>query len=112
MGHSAFEAVRSFCEQLKTNHDLRMAMRHADTEESAVAIAKDFGFEFTAQDVRDAIADMMTDDELSAVSAAGGSTEIDYSKDPMAYWGTPQYREYFIGLPDDGGGRNRPRFGQ
>ena len=100
MSESSVEAVRNFCEQLKTDQELRMAMRDADTEDRALAIAKDFGFEFTGQDVRDAIADMLTEDELGAVSAAGAG--IDYSADPMRYWGTPQYREYWRNYPDDG----------
>ncbi|MDD9822096.1 MAG: Nif11-like leader peptide family RiPP precursor [Gammaproteobacteria bacterium] len=97
------EVVQRFRENLKTDPAMRVAMRDADTEDRALAIARDFGFEFTAEDVRDALAnDAVSDADLAGVSAGGG---IDYTADPMRYWGTPEYRLYFQGAPDEPGNR-------
>jgi len=102
------EVVERFREALKTDPAIRAAMRDADTEDRALAIARDFGFEFTAEDVYNALgSEAVSEDELASVSAAGG--DIDYTADPMRYWGTPQYRLYFEGSRDEPGYNSRHR---
>lgn len=104
------EVVQQFREALKTDPAIRAAMRDADTEDRALAIARDFGFEFTAEDVYNALgSEAVSDDELAGVSAAG--SDIDYTGDPMQYWGTPKYRLYFQGSPDEPGYNSRHRHG-
>jgi len=102
------EVVQQFREALKTDPAIRAAMRDADTEDRALAIARDFGFEFTADDVYNALgSEAVSETELAAVSAAGGN--IDYTADPLRYWGTPEYRLYFQGSPDEPGYADRHR---
>ena len=91
-----YEQVAKFFDEAKTNASLRAALAQTQSEDEALDVARRFGYDFTGTDVRATRAEKcgpMTD---AAVEDVVGGT-VDYSADPMNYWGTPQWNQYWSG---------------
>ncbi|MDD9885883.1 MAG: Nif11-like leader peptide family natural product precursor [Gammaproteobacteria bacterium] len=96
------EVIRFF-EAAKNDEQILVALKETRNEDEAAEVAGRFGYHFTGEDI---LATM--DVEIYAMDDAMiedivGGTQIDYTKDPMAYWGTPDYRRYWANYPDGGG---------
>ncbi len=94
---SKYEAISKFFEETKTNASLRTALMETKSEDDVIKVAKKFGYDFTSSDVAAAKEEKYGAVDDAAIShLAGGSTvEVDYSADPMRYWGTPQWDQYW-----------------
>lgn len=96
---SKYEAVTKFFEETKTNESLRAALTKTKSEDDVIEVAKKFGYDFTRSDVAAAKQEKygaVDDDAMSGV--AGGVADdggIDYTADPLRYWGTERYNQYW-----------------
>ena len=91
-----YEQVAKFFDEAKTNASLRAALAQTRSEDEALEVARRFGYDFAGADVRSARAEKygpMTDASVEKV--VGGS--VDYTADPMNYWATPQWNQYWSG---------------
>ncbi len=88
------EVIRFF-EAAKKDAQILAALKETRSEDEAAQVAKRFGYEFTGEDILSTmdVEIYAMDDEM--IEDIVGGTQIDYSKDPMAYWGTPDYRRYW-----------------
>ena len=105
------EAVLKFFEETKSNANLRVALAEAGNSDGVIEVAKQFGYDFGLSDIAAAKDDRYGEDEEgalddTAMSGIAGGAGVDYSSDPMRYWGTPQWGDYWRGYPDEG---SRPR---
>ena len=90
------EIVSKFFEEARTNASLRAALAKTRSEDDALEVARRFGYDFTGADVKAAREQKhgpMSDD--AAGNIVGGA--VGYSADPMNYWGTSQWDEYWSG---------------
>ena len=91
-----YELVSKFFEEAKTNASLRAALAQTKNEDDALKVARRFGYDFTGADVEAARVQKhgaLTD---AAIESVVGGT-VDYTADPMNYWGTPQWNTYWSG---------------
>ena len=91
-----YEIVSKFFEEARTNASLRAALAKTQSEDDALEVARRFGYDFTSADVkatREQKHGPMSDD--AAGNIVGGT--VDYSADPMNYWGTSQWDQYWSG---------------
>jgi len=104
------ENVLNFLEEAKTNADLRAALADAGSGGGVIEVAKQYGYDFDLSDIADAARSKRGADEGAlddaAMSGISGGAGVDYTVDPMAYWGTSQWDDYWRGYPDEG---ERPR---
>ncbi len=88
-------AVIKFFEAAKNDAQILAALKETKSEGEAAAVAKRFGYDFTGEDILSAMdLEIYAMDDTMIASVVGG-TSFDYSQDPMAYWGTPDYGKYW-----------------
>ena len=105
------ETVLNFFEEAKTNADLRAALADAGDGSGVIEVAKRYGYDFDLSDIADAARSKRGGDDEgalddTAMSGISGGAGVDYTVDPMRYWGTSQWDDYWRGYPDEG---ERPR---
>jgi len=94
------EVIRFF-EAAKNDAQILAALKETRSEDEAAEVARRFGYEFTGEDIMATMdVEIYAMDDAMIENIVGG-TQIDYSKDPMAYWGTPNYRNYWANYPDE-----------
>jgi len=95
---SKYEAVTKFFEETRTNESLRAALTKTKSEDDVIEVAKKFGYDFTRSDIDAAKQEKygaVDDAAMSGVSGGVVDCDIDYTADPLRYWGTPQYNQYW-----------------
>lgn len=103
---SKYEAVSKFFDETRTNAYLRAALMETGSEDDVIEVAKKFGYDFTSADVTAAKEEKYGAVDDTAMSGIAGGAGVDYTVDPMRYWGTSQWDDYWRGYPDEG---ERPR---
>lgn len=97
------EAVLKFFEEAKTNAALRAALADTESGEEAIAVARKFGYDFSSRDVADAREAEYGGavDDAAIGDLSGGAPDdpsggaLERTNDPMRYWGTPRWRQYW-----------------
>jgi len=96
---SKYEAVTKFFEETKTNENLRAALTKTKNADEVIEVAKKFGYDFSRSDVAAARAQKYGAVDDAAMSGVSGGVaddgEIDYTADPLRYWGTEKYDQYW-----------------
>jgi len=103
------ETVLNFFEEAKTNADLRAALADAGNGSGIIEVAKKHGYDFDLSDIADAARNTRGGEgalDDTAMSGISGGAGVDYTVDPMNYWGTSRWDDYWRGYPDEG---ERPR---
>ena len=89
------EAVLKFFEEAKTNANLRAALAEAGDSDGVIEVAKQFGYDFGLSDITAAKEAKYGAVDDASISSLSGGAGIERTSDPMRYWGTPRWREYW-----------------
>ncbi|AET69247.1 bacteriocin propeptide, TIGR03798 family [Desulfosporosinus orientis DSM 765] len=65
------ESARKFIERLKTDEGFNSKIRECHTAEERMTLAKEAGFSFTPEEIKEIRKEQLSDSELDAVAGAG-----------------------------------------
>jgi predicted ribosomally synthesized peptide with nif11-like leader len=69
----SIEAAKAFIEKVKTDAELAKKVKEAEDADSKLQIAKQEGFEFTAQEAKQ-VQEELTDEDLDSVAGGWGNS--------------------------------------
>ena len=72
------EQLKAFIAKAKDDQTIQDKLRSAKTSEDAVAIAKEYGHQFTAESIAEHASEL-SDDELEAVAGACQGLQLSYN---------------------------------